>query len=54
MSQSDAGKSDTPRPRQISRAEYDLRWAYYEGKMTLEQFEKKLKKIEEKDDKRKR
>lgn len=48
------GKGDNPRPRQVSRAEYDLRWAYYmqgrDGypKMTFSQFTRKLKAIREK------
>lgn len=39
------GKGDTPRPRQISREEYDLRWEYATTDMTLEEFYSKLKKV---------
>ncbi len=42
-----AGKGDSPRPRQISDEENDLRWGIIEGKikMTDEQFKKKIKEI---------
>jgi uncharacterized membrane protein len=38
-------KGSRPRPRQVSRAEFDLRYDYAEGKITIEEFYKLLKKI---------
>ena len=40
-----AGKGDSPRPMQVSRREYDLRWALAEGKITFKEFEKKLNEL---------
>lgn len=42
------GKGDTQRPRQIGRAEYDLRWALAFGKITFKQFEQKMKELKKK------
>lgn len=42
------GKGDKPRPRLVSREEYDLRWKYYRGRMSFDVFEKKLKMIKRK------
>ena len=41
------GKGSTPRPRQVSREELNLRWEYAEGKMTLKQFNQRLMEIRE-------
>jgi len=42
------GKGDKRRPRQVSRQEEELRWAYAMGKMTFQEFEKKYKALHEK------
>ena len=41
------GKGDTPRPRQISQEEYNLRWAYGKGEtdLTEEQMKKRIVEI---------
>ena len=39
------GKGDTPRPRQVSREEVDLRWLYYEGGISKPEFDRRLAKI---------
>ena len=44
----DAGKGSGRRPRQISREEEDLRWAYYKGYITIKEFSRKLKQIRKK------
>jgi len=41
------GKGSTPRPRQVSREELDLRWEYMGGKMSREKFEQRLAEIRE-------
>ncbi len=41
------GKGDTPRPMSISREEYHLRWAYFIGDITTEEFDKRLREIRE-------
>jgi hypothetical protein len=40
MRGSEAGKGDTPRPRQVSREEYDIRYELAFGKLSDEQAEK--------------
>lgn len=42
-----AGKGSAPRPHTTSREEYELRWALATGKITLEQFEEKYKKLKQ-------
>lgn len=46
-------KGSWRRPMQISQAEYDLRWKFASGGMTLKEFERKLKKLREKENGRK-
>ena len=41
----EAGKGDSPRPRQVGREEYDLRWDYAMGKIDISEFHKRLKEI---------
>ena len=47
MSQSDAGKTDKPRPCLVSREERDLRWALLYGTITRDTFDKRLKEIKD-------
>lgn len=43
------GKGDSPRPRQISQEEYDLRWDFMVGKITdIGYFNRELKRIRSK------
>lgn len=44
------GKGDKQRPRQISRREYDLRWALAFGAITFEQYKKKLRELKKASD----
>jgi len=37
------GKGDQPRPRLVSTKEYNLRWDYAEGKITLATFNRRYK-----------
>jgi len=39
------GKGDWPRKRQVSKAEFDLRWDYMIGDINKKDFDKKLKEI---------
>lgn len=50
MVHGNAGKGDKPRPRQISREEYDLRDAYMKGKLHISEKEmkKRITKIRDK------
>ena len=41
----DGGKGDERRPCLVSRVEYDLRCEYAWGKITLKEFDKRLKEI---------
>jgi hypothetical protein len=41
----EGGKGSERRPCLVSRAEYDLRWEYGQGGMTLDEFNKRLKEI---------
>jgi hypothetical protein len=34
---------------QISRAEYDLKWAYAEGRMTFDEYSRKLKALKKRE-----
>ena len=40
------GKGDDRRPMQISHDEYELRWAFMLGYVTIEEFYKKKKELE--------
>ena len=53
MVNSEAGKGDTPRRMQISRAEYELRTEAYYGNMTDKEFERRLRQIRDKNDNKK-
>lgn len=39
------GKGSTRRPTQISREEEDLRWAYFQGAISFEEFERRHKQL---------
>jgi uncharacterized membrane protein len=39
------GKGSNRRPMQISQKEYDLRWEYGKGKITLEEFNKCMEEL---------
>ena len=47
------GKGHRPRPRTVSREEYDLRWAFFGGKIGLDEFNRRLQKIRDKERKEK-
>jgi len=40
------GKGDTQRPRLVSQEEYYLRWALAFGKISREEFDKEMERIE--------
>lgn len=42
----EAGKGDTPRPILCSREEYGLRYDLATGKITRQEFDKKMKEIQ--------
>lgn len=46
--------SEFQKPWAISREELDLRWDYGEGKMPLKEFNRRLKKIKQKEKRGKR
>lgn len=45
MTNNQAGKGDKRRPPNISREEYDLRWALASGHITFGRFEERYRKL---------
>ena len=46
------GKGDKRRPSSISRAEYDLKWALAEKKVSFAEYERKLKALRKRESRR--
>ncbi len=46
------GKGDKRRPSQISRAEYDLKWALAYGWIAFAEYERKLKALRKRESRR--